>query len=215
MSLGALWTLKFANPAPPQPSVDSNSPDTKVSMETMIVAHILSLLRALSKIGISQVKEAMSTVKRDHANGIVDSLAIYITATFRRTLPALHIGSTWLKSNVEYLQYRDHSTGGNGEDSLRQFWSSYSSFIWHISRVFPLEKLPDRAVVLEEDVEFRGFMPLESTLWKEGMPNPNNIADECAVHPNEEHLMRIRTMLLDARYLASFDVSRINVSSSI
>ena len=216
MSVGALWTVEFASPAAPQPSIDSNSLDVEPSMGTMIMPHILGLLRALSKIGISQVKEAMSTVKRDHASGVIDSLAIFITATFRRTLPALHIGSTWLKTHVESLQCRfDLSTSEVGEDSLRQFWSSYSAFIWHISRVFPLEKLPDRPVVLEEDVEFRGFMPLESSPSKEKMASTDTIADESAVHPNEEHLMRIRIMLLDARYLASFDVSRINVSLSI
>jgi Est1 DNA/RNA binding domain len=215
MSVGALWTVNSANPPSPDTHKDLSPLDTGPWVETTIVTHILGLIRALSKTGTSEVKEAMSTLKRDPAGGVVDSLAIFITATFRRTLPALHIASVWLESNLEYLQgLADKLTGGNVEESFGWFWSSYCIFIWHISRVFPSERLPNHTIVLEEDVEFRGFIPLGSTASKK-MTKTDNLVDESTVHPNEEHLTRIRTMLLDARYIASFDVSRTNLPLSI
>ncbi|KAF9515049.1 hypothetical protein BS47DRAFT_1381709 [Hydnum rufescens UP504] len=198
MSVGALWTVNPTTPPSPDTHKDLSPLEPEPWVETTIVTHILGLIRALSKTGTSELKEAMSTLNRDPAGGVVDSLAIFITATFRRTLPALHIASAWLKSNLEYL----HGLADKGIVSL------VLVFIFHLYMAhFPRISFREVAEPYHRfggGVEFRGFIPLALTPSKM-VTKTDNLVDESTVHPNEEHLTRIRTMLLDARYLASFD----------
>jgi hypothetical protein len=184
---GALWKhLKVSTSA-------------NVSMESRIALHVLALHRVLLQSGISELDEAAKIVEED--------LAMRITATFRRTLPALRIASKWLRVNLEYVL---GVTRRNTKDPLRSvviseisaFWEAYTSFATRIVLVFPPTSLPILKGPLEEDVDSRGYLPLGDLLvfpvGSEG-EDPRSLEQ---VHPNEEQLMRIWDIGHDARLIA-------------
>lgn len=138
--------------------------------ESQIATHVMALHRTLLTVGIHELKEAPQE----------DDLAQRITATFRRTLPALRIASKWLRANLSYvLQSCDPSTRPeNGEtvqrnghvsrtesyffiEDLARFWATYAEFANALLSNFPVEKLPAFDVTLEEDVEVAAFLPLK------------------------------------------------------
>ena len=187
---GALWKQRKA------------STSRNVSMESRIASHVLALHRALLHSGITELDEAAKIVEED--------LAMRITATFRRTLPALRIASKWLRVNLDYV------LGGirrNMKDPVHSivisdisaFWSAYTSFATRVVLVFPPTSLPMLKGPLEEDVDTRGYLPLGGMLVQEILPvgpEGEDTRTSEQVHPNEEQLMRIRDIGHDARLIA-------------
>ena len=185
---GALWKQRKA----------SNS--VNVSMESRIASHVLALHRVLLQSGITELDEASKIVEED--------LAMRITATFRRTLPALRIASKWLRVNLDYV------LGGarrNTKDPVHSivisdisaFWEAYASFATRAVLVFPPTSLPTLKGPLEEDVDTRGYLPLGGLQYT--LPVSSEGEDTRApeqVHPNEEQLMRIWDIGHDARLIA-------------
>ena len=187
---GALWKQR------------KGSSSANVSMESRIASHILALHRALLQCGITELDEAAKIVEED--------LAMRITATFRRTLPALRIASKWLRVNLEYV------LGGTPRDrkdpspsivisDLSAFWEAYTSFATRIVLVFPPTSLPMLKGPLEEDAETRGYLPLGGMLAQDTIAVCSEGEDSRTpeqVHPNEEQLMRIWDIGRDARLIA-------------
>ena len=141
--------------------------------ESQIATHVMALHRTLLAVGIQELKEAPQE----------DDLAQRITATFRRTLPALRIASKWLRANLPYvLQSHDPSIRLENEQSsqrnvhvsrpeshffiegLAQFWAAYAEFSNALLSNFPVEKLPPFDATLEEDVEVAAFLPLKRAI---------------------------------------------------
>ncbi len=171
-------------------------------MESRIAGHVLALHRALLQSGITELDEAAKIVEED--------LAMRITATFRRTLPALRIASKWLRVNLEYVL---GGTGRNTKDvghsivisDISTFWEVYASFAARVVLVFPPTSLPVLKGPLEEDVDTRGYLPLGGMLVQETLPVGSGGEDTRTpeqVHPNEEQLMRIWDIGHDARMIA-------------
>lgn len=144
--------------------------ESRVSTESRIATHIIALYKTLLVVGINELNEALQE----------DDLAQRITATFRRTLPALRISSKWLRANLTYvLRSREPSTrhsleditqrvgrGSRGDSSptiegLPQFWATYAQFVNALLSKFPADKLPLLDVPLEEDIETESFLPLK------------------------------------------------------
>lgn len=187
---GALWKQRKV------------STSANVSMESRIANHVLALHRALLQSGIAELDEAAKIVEED--------LAMRITATFRRTLPALRIASKWLRANLEYVL---GDTRRNTKDPGRSiaigdisaFWETYASFSTRIVLVFPPTSLPMLKGPLEEDVDSRGYLPLGGMLVQDtflvGLEGVDLRTPE-QVHPNEEQLMRIWDIGHDARLIA-------------
>jgi hypothetical protein len=188
---GALWKQRKA------------STSTNVSMESRIASHVLALHRALLQSGITELDEASKMVEED--------LAMRITATFRRTLPALRIASKWLRVNLDYVL---GGTRRNMKDSVHSivisdisaFWEAYASFATRVVLVFPPTSLPTLKGPLEEDVDTRGYLPLGGMLAQDTLPIGSEVVEDTRtpeqVHPNEEQLMRIWDIGHDARLIA-------------
>ena len=177
------------------------SASASVSMESRIATHILALHRALLQSGITELDEAAKIVE--------DDLAMRITATFRRTLPALRIASKWLRVNLDYVLGDTRKDISNAErgvviSDISKFWEAYTSFATRIVLVFPPTNLPKLTSCLEEDFDTRGYLPLGgllaqvSTTELEGQ----DLRAPEQVHPNEEQLMRIWDIGHDARLVA-------------
>jgi protein SMG7 len=178
------------------------SASASVSMESRIASHVLALHRALLLSGITELDEAAKIVEED--------LAMRITATFRRTLPALRIASKWLRVNLDYVLGDTRKAISNVErglviNDISKFWEAYTSFATRVVLVFPPTSLPKLKSFLEEDFDSRGYLPLGGTLAQKVTSTELEGQDLRAleqVHPNEEQLMRIWDIGHDARLVA-------------
>ncbi|PWN30198.1 hypothetical protein BDZ90DRAFT_229218 [Jaminaea rosea] len=107
---------------------------------------------------------------------------------------------------------------------VEDFWSSYVECLNTLRFAFPFDSLPSLGTVgpagaaslsLEEDVDLRGFVPT-----RRGMLTQDDAAARHDLpsraqgqggqrHPNEEHLMRIADLLVDAKVVAESEASPI------
>ncbi|KAH9941546.1 hypothetical protein B0H21DRAFT_893308 [Amylocystis lapponica] len=202
MAQGALWRHRMSR-HPAAAIYGNNAKKAALAAsaavtESHIATHLLRLHRVLLEIGIVELAEAPA---EDAAE---QDLAQRITATFRRTLPALRLSGKWAAApSTEHTQdgvrERNRRTADQATVAgIPEFWQSYASFSTALLRAFPPEKLPACGVPFEEDVEFTGFMPLKRPLGRTSSGKPTR--EE--VHPNVEQLMRILDLLTDAKVLA-------------
>lgn len=105
-----------------------------------------------------------------------------VSPVLRRLSPSLRIISKWIKVHADLVR----------EDTTLN--ESHNAFIFQLARAFPLERLPQLDAGLEEDVDMRGFGPI-----KDGMNR--QAPQEKGGHPNEDQLMRISDLLVDARLM--------------
>jgi hypothetical protein len=214
---GALWKHRTIR--------DSTAPGTissAVAIESHIATHVLGLHRVLLECGLVELAESPP---QDAAE---NDLAQRITATFRRTLPALRIAGKWLRANFKYVQGQQSGVTKTNEELVSTkkekrkggasfsitgvplFWESYAQFMSALYRLFPEGSLPALTSPLEEDVDMRGFLPLKKLMVGEekgdleSKGGGNKAVTQ--VHPNEEQLMRIADLLNDAKMLIEFEV---------
>ncbi|KAG8713267.1 hypothetical protein FRC08_013477 [Ceratobasidium sp. 394] len=225
LALGALWKVRmFRDGATKEKGKAKEDAKTEgeASPEARIVAHILALCTILLELGTKEieegVREAGEVASGSDENSLSERLAQQITGTFRRTLPALRIASKWIKSNVEYIQRHAPAEPKSPPDTADptlsdpmrpnpvSFWLAWARFSSQLSVGFPLESLPEMTVTLEEDVDMRGFAPLKRGMSGEdrggGKVGGEGI-DVASVHPNEEQLMRIGDLIVDARFIVN------------
>ncbi|KAG6889930.1 hypothetical protein C0995_013454 [Termitomyces sp. Mi166 len=238
LSQGALWKHRMIRT--PTTTTQSKRPElppppegTSVIIEWHIIEHLFDLHRALLEVGLDELQVPPP---RD-APG--DDLAQRITATFRRSLPALRIASKWLRANFKYVN-QDHEFDAfqelkrtEGIDMTRnpkfkvartsvrtqRFWQAYTRFSTELSRKFELSKLPPLTAPLDEDIEMRGFLPLKD-LMRKSADTDSDLSAEAArpaqeVHPNELQLMRIADLIRDAREIAKLENSPIALYGSV
>jgi len=232
LSQGALWKHRMIrdNAATHHHTRDGSSPvpaGTSTIVEWAILDHLLDLHRALLEVGKDELKDPPPM------DGI-DDLAQRITATFRRTLPALRIASKWLRANFKYVvqdqeftTFQQTEMKGKGSESSNKritankisghstktllFWKTYAQFSLALSLAFPANELPSLSAPLEEDTEMRGFSPLKNLMGEPKISSEKLSADGVGqsreeVHPNVEQLMRIADLLDDAQALAAMEV---------
>ncbi|KAH7337575.1 hypothetical protein B0J17DRAFT_663449 [Rhizoctonia solani] len=228
ITLGALWRVRMfrlegdhtQEQKRTKPREDERDDD--IPLETRIVAHLIALYTVLLEIGTREIQDGVN-----EAGGMVgderqrsEKLAQRITGTFRRMLPALRIANKWIKANVWYLQ--QYPLDGRKEldtsaspalpntmrPNLDSFWRAWSRFDAQLSGAFPLDLLSPITVELEEDIDMKGFSPLK---WGPGGGTGAGreiLENEAAsVHPNEEQLMRIGDLIVDAKYITALPVS--------
>lgn len=168
-----------------------------------VKVHIFSLVRTLFQVGIDQLQGAASTVSESASRNSPKTLSGLVTAPLRRMLPAIHITSRWLRMHVDSYAKATNPEGEERrelDETINEFWLVFADFSTRLSRMFALDQLPKDEVALEEDVDLRGFLPLETDAAGR---HSRNMRDLSEVHPNDEHLMRIRDFQRDALYLVS------------
>ncbi|SJX64415.1 uncharacterized protein SRS1_15056 [Sporisorium reilianum f. sp. reilianum] len=116
-------------------------------------------------------------------------------------------------------------------ESIDRGWSQYVDLINSLRYAFPFDSLPNigkvgsvgaPALCLEEDSDMRGFAPTRKAT-QSTIPGGTTITvgmgEACAnveavrpsqVHPNEEQLMRIADLMIDAKVIAESDASPIH-----
>lgn len=214
LAQGALWnhrTVRRSGGLGRRTSTSPAPPSVDLAVEFRILDHILALHRILLEQGIAELDESAKIAEAEN------ELAMRLTATFRRTLPALRIAGKWLRANVDYLSSLDGETSLDIAQNLANFWDTYFRFSRSISTAFPPDVLPPMRLALEEDVELRGFLPLTGMLFERAVVHDGAVVDAGPateqVHPNEEQLMRIRDIWDDTKALAEIRGSSIQFSS--
>ncbi|KAF8635724.1 hypothetical protein AX15_000340 [Amanita polypyramis BW_CC] len=219
MSQGALWKYRMLRDTNEHHSGSS----TPVLLEWYIVKHVLDMHRALLEIGRDELNVPPS-------HDTKDDLGQQITATFRRTLPALRVASKWLRANAKYLwqdpefcAYQQKRRGvavpkmpnkiSGHSYHTKKFWEMYAEFSRTLARTFPLAKLPKLTAPLEEDIELGGFLPLRKLMIDVPTDDQGRVKPREEVHPNEEQLMRIADLLEDARVIAELEYAPIQYYS--
>lgn len=208
IAIGAHWHIRASSSLT---ATNNGSAEDLVSSrragEEAALGFALSTLGTLLDVAAREV-ESVNTESAVADDDESLELHSHITAVLRRILPALRIASKWLKLNLDYMgRFAGSSAIGSG---IAAFWSRYHRFISAISHIFPLLKLPELAHPLEEDRDMRGFIPLSRGLAGRGDAASDMAgtgeADE--VHPNEEQLMRLADLQVDATLILQAQVSQ-------
>lgn len=237
---GALWKHRMLR----RPAGGERRSTRPSTAESQIVTHLIATHRVLLHNGSVELTDSPPE------DGAEYDLAQRITATFRRTLPALRMAGKWLRSNTRYISQGRKVVASNEDEAsalkdankvkdkrnsnafpiviggIQEFWTEYVRFCATLIHAFPVEQLPELRTQLEEDIELAGFLPLRKYMYgsdgkppgsrrastdpHEGKAEPRVSQDRptsrSQVHPNEEQLMRIADILLDARAVASDEV---------
>ncbi|CAD6906533.1 unnamed protein product [Tilletia controversa] len=110
---------------------------------------------------------------------------------------------------------------GGVVESIFTFWRSSVDFINTLRFAFPWDDLPSLdtlgplgapALCLEEDLDMRGFSPTKKAMLPHssgGMGEACGAIGLSQAHPNEEQLMRIADLLIDAKVVAESQTSPI------
>ena len=171
--------------------------------EETAIDFLLEIATVMLEVSAREVQESSSAGESALLDDEqVDPLPLMISAVFRRILPSLRILSKWLKLHLEYLSRL------GSRPVITNFWTIYDSFIDGLGAVFPIERLPSLADRLEEDVDMRGFSPLSRGMTKARF-DEERAAEHVEmhdVHPNEEQLMRIADLQVDAVLIAQAQV---------
>lgn len=198
--------------------------NTSILLDWRIIRHILDLHSTLLNVG----KTELAVPPPSDVDVGENSLALKITAVFRRTLPGLRIASKWLRANFktlmqdpEYVAFREQEKAKGIEVSKEaphkisgysirtvEFWKSYADFVRALEEAFPKSSLQALTSPLDEDIDMRGFLPLKKLMGEDnegddqGSPQTRE-----KPHPNAEQLMRIYDLLEDAKLLVELPVS--------
>ncbi|KDR77107.1 hypothetical protein GALMADRAFT_429038 [Galerina marginata CBS 339.88] len=230
LSQGALWKHRMVREPISTSHRRSEStpvqPGTSTLIEWGLLDHLMDVHLVLLEVGKDELKDPPPM-------DVVDDLAQRISATFRRTLPALRIASKWLRANFKYViqdqefiafQMKESTKGlevnkkaqykisGYSTKTLR-FWKTYAQFMLALSQAFPTNKLPVFDALLEEDIEMKGFLPLKKLMGEEKKSEGKEMSPVVGVHareqvhPNVEQLMRISDLLDDAKALVNMENS--------
>ncbi|SPO27955.1 uncharacterized protein UTRI_05098 [Ustilago trichophora] len=128
-----------------------------------------------------------------------------------------------------------HAAYADTLEAMERCWSQYVDLINSLRYAFPFDSLPNigkvgavgaPALCLEEDSDMRGFAPTRKAT-QSTIPGGTTISvgmgEACAnieavrpsqVHPNEEQLMRIADLMIDAKVIAESDASPIRFDDS-
>ncbi|WVQ85224.1 hypothetical protein IAT38_007389 [Cryptococcus sp. DSM 104549] len=168
--------------------------------ETKALEAALELFSVYLSVVADEIEEARQSVEGAVADEEEDEgLPQLISAVVKRILPSLRVISKWLKLNLEYLSRQS-------TPRLPEFWAGYTRLVVAVDALFPIARLPSLGEPLEEDKEMRGFAPLYRGVTAEprageGDGLGDGLDGGRSVHPNEEHLMRLADLQVDARLI--------------
>lgn len=202
--IGTHWQARQGAFLTPAGRDDPKAAERRLEAEIIALRLLLNTYNQLLSVGASQVEEALQTRASESAIDIDDveeKLHLHISAILRRLLPALRIFSKWLKLNLDYITRIQRS--GVLAEVISRFWETYTRLVIALATLFPIDHLPNLSQPLEEDVDMRGYIPLA---W--GMVKGIGEEEQHDSHPNEEQLMRIADLQVDAKLLAQVSVSK-------
>lgn len=212
IAIGLHWhTRSLASLAPlsaEPPSTSRTQQAEEWSLDFLLCVFIVLLTISASEIedvmrgpGWSNPSESAIEDEDERGSGLHTS----ISAVLRRILPSLRLVSKWVKLHLDYMsRFPINAVPATPLDtSLPTFWSAYYRLIEALARAFPLGMLPSLEAGLEEDEDMRGFLPISRGLSR----SKGQLGEGEQVHPNEEQLMRIADLQVDATLILQAQVS--------
>lgn len=203
MTIGTHWQARQSaslGPAGEDPQLNNR----RHQAETQSLHLLLAVYTEYVVVSLSEVEEALKARNDDSAIDDDDephpALHLHISAILRRMLPSLRIFSKWLKLHTEYMARVQRS--GQLGTLIKHFWDNYRRLVIALATLFPSDHLPHLSEPLEEDIDMRGFIPLAWGMIKGKRETQHDF------HPNEEQLMRIADLQVDAKLLAQTQVCR-------
>lgn len=163
--------------------------------EYTIFKHVMELHYGLLKLASTQIVPGPATD--------LLTLAERITAVLRRILQSLRVAGKWMLGNLDYIDKlaEPTKTATGLTETLKNFWTTYESFLDVLFEVFPPSQYDTVNVDLEEDTEYNGFSPFKGLI----QPIDNTIPLN-QVHPNDEFVLRISDILADGATLCNAKV---------
>lgn len=203
MTIGTHWQARQSaslGPAGEDPQLNNR----RHQAETQSLHLLLAVYTEYVVVSLSEVEEALKARNDDSAIDDDDepqpALHLHISAILRRMLPSLRIFSKWLKLHTRYMARVQRS--GQLGTLIKHFWDNYRRLVIALATLFPIDHLPHLSEPLEEDIDMRGFIPLAWGMIKGKRETQHDF------HPNEEQLMRIADLQVDAKLLAQTQVCR-------
>ncbi|EMD37141.1 hypothetical protein CERSUDRAFT_115057 [Gelatoporia subvermispora B] len=111
---GALWIHRAMRPSASS-NASGKSSSSRTGTEAQIAAHILAMHRTLLDVGSAEIEEIRNDKTGNDKAG--NDLAQRISATFRRTLPALRVASKWLRAHSRYISQGQHASSADAAGS--------------------------------------------------------------------------------------------------
>lgn len=186
----------------------------RLNFEHVALTTVLLEFAVILQIGTQELQAALKarpTWKDDAVMDDDQQLGQMISGVLRRLLPSIRIISKWLKLNFDYIR-RLLDKPSTLWEPFTAFWHNYSNFIGTMIELFPINQLPSITGPLEEDLDLRGFSPISRGLTTNGgrlaADNEAGPEGDEAVHPDEEQLMRLSDIQVEARLLMQNAVSR-------
>jgi hypothetical protein len=121
-----------------------------------------------------------------------------ITPITRRILPVIRLYSIWLLRKCQVIEALPTLAP---KVDVAGLWQAYANVLTLLVRVFPIKSLPAVNYMLEEEVDTIGFCPLDNQEEKSGVyssngqPRPKFSDDVERLHPNEEMLVRVLSII--------------------
>ncbi|MBW0468819.1 hypothetical protein O181_008534 [Austropuccinia psidii MF-1] len=211
--MAAVWNERMDESRPRQsPSATNALPSFNndlLIVKPLATVHLLHFIACLFSVVTTELGSIDGSL-------VESDLSQNISAVLRRILPALRIISKWILSghmddihkirvtlaSVPLCTSIDHLATAECK-----FWAEYKNFIKSLKKCFPIGKLPnlDLTVKLEEDVELTGFLPIKKGIAMSLSSRTRRLSEGTisikALHPNEEHLIRLRDLQKDARLI--------------
>lgn len=201
ISIGCHWHARQNASIAPSES-DAKRAKRRHDTEDIALDFVLAFFGMLIQTAVEELDE----ISLSNPLGDLD-LHQHISAVLRRLLPALRIASKWIKLHLEYISRYLSTSNESLVTQIQSFWTRYKRLTSIFARLFPIAQLPTLTDKLEEDIDMRGFVPLSR-----GMSAPDSYDKEAnghreAAHPNEEQLMRVADLQVDAQLLIQSEVS--------
>lgn len=201
-AVSALHTYRF----PTKDSTEKTSSITKDSKvpfskqsdtfkEQAILTHVMDMHLTLVRIAVIQLT----------TENLVPGMPAQdkVTLLMRRLSHTLRLCSRWLASNLDYLYQvaaPDRILYPDLNRMLGEFWPEYAIFLTKLAKMFTAADMKLGTVGLEEEDEYRGFMPFRGTM----VPVDGVRVKQQSY--SDEFLRRLRHILVDGEIIIRSEV---------
>ncbi|KAL4076715.1 hypothetical protein V8B97DRAFT_2004429 [Scleroderma yunnanense] len=218
--------------------------DTPATVELRLLTHLLTLHRVLLEVGTAQLATPPPPDVSDNDLAPKITAAFRRMLPALRAASKWIVGNVGYVIKATSSSSCGHEEGDSREESalrdvMSLLYNRFAEFYTALGKVFPIDKLPRLEAPLDEDVDLRGFLPLRGRMRGDEVadsgkyatadstgdhqrdgdgPRQNDghaaVAIVEKVHPNEEQLMRIWDLLMDAKGLTDIEGFPVHMEGS-
>ncbi|KAK9448520.1 uncharacterized protein V1518DRAFT_419179 [Limtongia smithiae] len=176
-------------------------PATDVSRDLLFLN--LGILQVLLRVLYSELEEV-----RRAATGMAEIQSSTLSPASRRILACLRMYSSWLRT-IAITSLVDNDDPMM-QQSIEDMWRQYAQTLSSLAVLFGSLSFEKTDVLLNEDIDLIGFLPLESGLTGVRASAKTFTLTEIEeftsrLHPSQEVILRVSDILTDAHALTNMD----------